>query len=530
MKGLKGFSIVVIVTFVILAGCNEYSFYQELGDPIPEGATIPSLGLSIQPSSATVYIGEKVTFYATGGVEPYSYSVVNGSDATLYGTIDEDTGVYTAPLAAIDAVTVRVTDSDSNTSDATVTVIDYPAFTVYPTSMKVYEGFTMEVTGGIPPYTFEVIDGGGTIDSSTGVYDAPGYSDTVTVRVKDSAGRPDEVTFPVRWNRETVDDGSGNVVGLYSSLKMDSSGNPHIAYYDSTNGNLDYAYWNGSSWNVEVADSTGDVGKYCSLALDSLDDAHVSYYDTAEDLYHIKRQGGTWLARDTITSSGTIRGRYSSIALDSSGNYHISYLVDLKLYYYSIAQGEVEVDNTSGAGFYTSIAIDNNGFPGISYRNNTTKELKYAYYNGSSWIKQTLPVTGDTGYYTSLAFDSKGNPHISFYDADNQDVEYISYDGTSWGNPEVVDTNLGDCVTGVYGNTSLVIDSNDVPHIAYYNANKTALMYAFKESDGTWHTDVVDNNGNVGQYLSIALYVKNGRERVAFSYYDEDNGALKYAY
>ena len=45
------------------------------------------------------------------------------------------------------------------------------------------------------------------------------------------------------WSIETVDSGD---VATYSSLALDSSGNPHISYFDNAIG-LKYAVWTGSS-------------------------------------------------------------------------------------------------------------------------------------------------------------------------------------------------------------------------------------------------------------------------------------------
>jgi hypothetical protein len=80
------------------------------------------------------------------------------------------------------------------------------------------------------------------------------------------------------WNPETVDSTSEEV-GLWPSLALDSNGNPHISYHDSTNGDLKYNKWGSTGWSIETVDSTGDVGSSTSLALDSSGNPHISYYD-----------------------------------------------------------------------------------------------------------------------------------------------------------------------------------------------------------------------------------------------------------
>ena len=64
-------------------------------------------------------------------------------------------------------------------------------------------------------------------------------------------------------------DSSGTDDGLFSSLALESDGNPHISDYDGgSNGDLKYARWTGTAWEIEIVDSVWDVGRYTSLALD----------------------------------------------------------------------------------------------------------------------------------------------------------------------------------------------------------------------------------------------------------------------
>jgi hypothetical protein len=70
-------------------------------------------------------------------------------------------------------------------------------------------------------------------------------------------------------------------VGWDSSIKFDADGNPHISYYDVSNGNLKYAYRAGSSWAIETVDSEWDVGQWTSLAVDGGGTVHITYQDVS---------------------------------------------------------------------------------------------------------------------------------------------------------------------------------------------------------------------------------------------------------
>ena len=113
-----------------------------------------------------------------------------------------------------------------------------------------------------------------------------------------------------------------------NSLALDSSGNPHISYYDATNNDLKYASWNGASWNIQIVDSAENVGYANSLALDSSGNPHISYmrYDANSNLHYLEYAhwtGSAW-SIETVDSAGW-DGLCTSIAVDSSGNPHISY-------------------------------------------------------------------------------------------------------------------------------------------------------------------------------------------------------------
>jgi PKD repeat protein len=173
----------------------------------------------------------------------------------------------------------------------------------------------------------------------------------------------------------TVVDSGPDVAG-YTSLALDSAGNPRIAY--SRQGtNLKYAEWNGVSWTITTVESSGDM-RFPSLALDSAGNPRISYCSDTRDLRYAERNGGSWTIT-TVESSG--RAGFSSLALDSAGNPRISYYRD--------------------------------------YSN-----PRYAERNGVSWTITTVDSGGNLGSDTSLALDDSGNPRISYYDQSNGDLKF----------------------------------------------------------------------------------------------------------
>ena len=147
--------------------------------------------LAITPASLNIVMSGTQTFSATGGVSPYTYSIVSGG-----GSIVAATGAFTAPATA-GSVTVRVTDSLSNISNATVTVVSSVAITPSTKSLSVNNLFTFSASGGFAPYTYSIFSGGGSVNSSTGAYTAPATAGSAIVRVTDSLSQISNSTVTI---------------------------------------------------------------------------------------------------------------------------------------------------------------------------------------------------------------------------------------------------------------------------------------------------------------------------------------------
>ncbi len=130
-----------------LTGCKDFSFFGVLGDRIDDTP------LQIAPPAASVAeVSGLLTFTATGGMPPYSYSVIPGTGT---GTINAATGVFSN--GTIGDVTVRVTDSKGRTSNALIAITPTGAIlAISPVnlSLSLGGGLTFVASGGTPPYTF----------------------------------------------------------------------------------------------------------------------------------------------------------------------------------------------------------------------------------------------------------------------------------------------------------------------------------------------------------------------------------------
>ena len=343
-------------------------------------------------------------------------------------------------------------------------------------------------------------------------------------RVSNAASETTRPTPPPKWAVATVD-GAG-AVGEWASLEVDASASPHIAYHDHTNGTLKYAYFDGVAWNVEVVDDTEvHVGDFASLALDGSDNPSIAYAGVGDGKIWLKfarRIGSTWSV-ETVDATGVHEGWGASLALDRTGRPHIvheSWAGNPPLKYVRWSGSEWitdVVDRTDWTWIGLSIALDGSDRPHITYDDAET--TKYARWTGSEWM---IEAVGPGKGRTSLDLDGAGNPHVS-YRGRNDELMYARRTGTTW-EVKVVDRPTR-AVDGTWFATSLELDALMNPHIAYQDAVNQDLKYAHWNGSA-WVIEVVDSEGSVGDFASLAL--RQDGEPV-FAYYHATDQDLKFA-
>jgi len=119
-----------------------------------------------------------------------------------------------------------------------------------------------------------------------------------------------------------------------------------------------------------------------------------------------------------------------------------------------------------------------------------------------AWQTEVVDDAWYSGQYTSIALDSNGYPHIAYqhYDyVDGRKAMYARWDGSAW----QIESVLGPSPSiGAY--TSLALDSSDKPHIVCYDDTNCSLMYA-RWNGSSWQIETIEDSTGAGHHSSITI-------------------------
>jgi hypothetical protein len=280
------------------------------------------------------------------------------------------------------------------------------------------------------------------------------------------------------WYKMTLEEQIGS---FSTGITLDSKGNPGICY---TPGRLKYAHWDGKKWFLQEVDpGTGLIAYHCSIKFTTDDRPQITWYlEGSFTLRYAALEDGVWKARTVET--GTMSGKWNSLVLDK------------------------------------------NSLPHIAYTSFKGGELKYAYFDGKTWIRLAVDTSGyggtQNGLGASLVLDTQGNPRISHQDL--YSLKYVKFDGTKWVS-EVIE-KLPPMLD--YGwrtfCSNQVLDHDGHPHISYESF--LGLKHAWWDGE-RWHTQTIKPPSGLWFYESAMTIGRN--DTLFLSFRDPADGALRVA-
>ncbi len=331
---------------------------------------------------------------------------------------------------------------------------------------------------------------------------------------------------------------SGDDVGIWTSIALDSAGNPAVAYYDRSNLSLKLARLDGETWTVSTVDSKAgaDIGRYAKIV--ALNGGFVIAYSTlaaggdggalvstirVATSKNQKPAAGDWTFEDAVTDKNTP----CRPSLCGSGTACIAATgactaeLDKSKCAPACGSGSACIDSagaptcavkTDGSkidsypeavGDYVTISPDPKGTIGIAYYDRLHGNLGMASHASGAWVSKVVDGedaagkdTGDVGVGASLFIDASNDWHIAYVDGLAESLRYVKLTGgTKVGVPEVIDNGLGiGAVPFVDGqhlvgdDANIVVTAGGEVRVSYQDATAGKLHYAVGTAAADKHT------------------------------------------
>jgi hypothetical protein len=316
----------------------------------------------------------------------------------------------------------------------------------------------------------------------------------------------------------------GDDVGWDTDIVTDSNGYARISYFDRTNGDLKYAAFDGSQFNIHTVDDVGFTGQYTSMVLDGEGKPIIAYM-TAWD------EGNSYLKIVWATTTNP------TVATD----WKAAYIVDQVVVPCEGDNCDSGVSNFNGVpvgvGLYSSLGLYSDNTPAVAYYDSLNGNLKFTYYNSGTDSFNAPQIlageddqgqdTGDLGTDLSMFITDSDDVHLVYIDADLGDLYHLEFAGRSTsgaavalidagsrdanGDPVDLGSEIGE-LHWVGNFAKIVVDDMSTPRVAYQDGTNLDMVYAEQNQGGVWEKEIIARrqyedqfDGAFGFFIDIAV-------------------------
>lgn len=344
----------------------------------------------------------------------------------------------------------------------------------------------------------------------------------------------------------------GPDVGQYTSMVLNSLGEPRIAYYDVDNGDLRLAIYSqaAGAWSVQAVDTEQDAGRYASLIIDpDTDRLRISYMVdgldnngqpatavriatslTPEPQTSVDWQIANVEVQDTVMPCTGCGANESCVLVDNAP----SCQAETTGCPSSCTGGQlcVDVDGSPacqailppdleglplGVGLFTSMAhTDTDDF--VVYYDSLQGDLKGARISATAGPQTPVVIDGDgvdgrnsgnVGRTPAIAYDSgTGMLGIAYEDVSTHTLRYYSGSDLQGGTFEVVETGAGapPGISFIGADAAIGFTADGAACVAYQDASFMDLAFAIRDPlSGEWDHERLLADGSFGFHTSVAV-------------------------
>jgi hypothetical protein len=280
---------------------------------------------------------------------------------------------------------------------------------------------------------------------------------------------------------------------------------------------------------------------FSAMTLDSKQHPHLSWADygtfAGSKLRYARWDGAAWKI-EAIPLNSEVIDFYTSIALDENEYPTLSFYeyrgprgtdisVRMRVVQWNGKYWQaLTIDGQNQSGKYNALATDSQGRVHLAYANvgAQTAGIRYAVRDHGNWNVESIEDIRDAGKYlgagASVAVDKNDNPHVVYANNTDRSIRYAVRNGKSW-----ILEKVADIRRPVYVDRyAIAVTEDGIPYIAYYDGGSGELRVAWRQGS-QWISETVDGNG-AGFTSSMSIH--DGQIWVSYS--DQSIGGVKVAH